>query len=598
MSLLALNTRGEILQLPTYCQGVSGCVQTLAVFSPFGSSGIPSFVLEVEPFFIDTLTTLNDSVPAVASMPALQFQDLSYTLTNSSAACTIELSLLSASVSGSPSVQLCVVKNIGAVWLYDNSRADCDWLLLVNSNTQTQLVTFNATSPVVTGALPQYNNVAGTTMAGTYHMLAITFDTGATPSGLNATYSVTQSCVAYPDSVNAPTVSAPIVSAQSISQTIDVSAISYYTLDLTSATIDANTDISILVTGSNVRLPSANSPLITLSYSQSVPLVDPSTSDFSDTQGGLEQQLINLNSYPTLTSAPLYLSIQAQPITPRFGRPSLSGPLTYTITATISQRTTLAANTPVVYSASTGVPIHWFNVLVPTVSGQTSAVFAVAAANTSAMPQMEVLSDPQYDPNFDGDSASYSYVLDYSGLYPIPGYSAGGLIVVNNQPCTPTSAGACRYVVAVYTPSPTDYTLLVTGLQDNGCTRRHRSTHCRHARQWFGGRCGLCLLPVLRSVQRRLGQSQFERVRRQRGPVGWCGKRHRSGVCDQCADRLSTATKRRCSGPVALARSRMSASELRTSHRSAATTPSQSSECRAVPNTRCHSKSSCRCRPQ
>ena len=66
VSLLALATR-SVLFLPTYCQGPQGCVQTLAVFSPFGTGGIPTFLLEVEPFFTNTLTTLNDSVAVVAS---------------------------------------------------------------------------------------------------------------------------------------------------------------------------------------------------------------------------------------------------------------------------------------------------------------------------------------------------------------------------------------------------------------------------------------------------------------------------------------------------------------------------------------------------
>ncbi|MCJ1296969.1 hypothetical protein MMC34_008538, partial [Xylographa carneopallida] len=471
VSLLALNTRGSVLQLPTYCQAPAGCVQTLAVFAPFGSAGLPAFLLEVQPFFTETLTTLNDSTPAVASAASLQSQDLAYTLSNSSATCTIELDLLS-SASGGPGVLLCVVKNIGETWLFDNARSDCDWELWAQSASTASLsVTFNATSPVLTGALPQYNNVAGTSMAGSYHMLALTLDSGATPSGLNATYSVTQSCLPYPDSLNAPVVSAPLVSAQPVQQTIEVSAISYYTLDLSQATVDANTDVTVVVTGANARLPGAPSPLILLSWTQNGTLVNSSNLDFaSDQSDGSELQLITQLSYPGLSSAPLYLSVQALPSGGSFfgrPRPSAPGPLTYTISATVSQRGTLSPNTPFTVSASPNSPLRYFSVLLPTTSNLQSAVFSIVAANVTAAPQMAVLSDPQVDPSFEV-GYSYSYALNYNSLSAQAPYSAGGLVLFNNQPCYPVAAGgACRYVVAVYTPTPTAYTLLLSGVQDN-----------------------------------------------------------------------------------------------------------------------------------
>ena len=126
-------------------------------------------------------------------------------------------------------------------------------------------------------------------MAGSYLMLAITYDafqTGATPTGLNATYSINQSCVPYDDSLNSPAVNAPIVSGQSYTQTIDLSAIALYTLDLTNVAIDANTDINILVTGSNVRLVGGGNPNIVLSYSQSVQQVDSTTARLHRDAGG------------------------------------------------------------------------------------------------------------------------------------------------------------------------------------------------------------------------------------------------------------------------------------------------------------------------
>ena len=478
VSLLLLQTRAASLQLPTFCQTAGGCVQTLAVFSPFGSGGIPSFLLEVSPFFTATLQEVTDGVPVITTAASEQFLDLSYELDSTSANCTVNLTLLSAGqAGGSPSVLLCVVRNLGEVWLLDNARPDCDWYLNVAAGTTatSSSVSFNATSPAVTGALPQYNNVLGTSMSGTYRMLAITYDY-QTVSGLNATYSISQTCLPYDDSLNAPAVNAPIASGQSITQTIDAASTAFYTLDLTNVPIDANTDISVVITGSNVRLPTGTSPSIALSYSQSVPQVSQFDSDFSDITGGLQQQLINLASYPSLSSGPLYLSVYAEPHFLLFGTEqplfgigpighTLNGPLTFTITTTISQRTTLAVNTPQTLTASSASPVRWWNVLVPTTTNSTSAIFALSTANISASPQMVVLSDPLLDPNFD-DEDMYTYELNNVDAF-LPVYSAGGVIVFNNAACQPTAAGMCRYVVGVYTPTPTDYTLLLSGTQDN-----------------------------------------------------------------------------------------------------------------------------------
>ena len=449
-----------------YCDGLYGCYFTIGVFAPVG---LASYSIDVQPFTASALV-LNNSQPAALSLGLDQSADLSYDLRHA-ADCSIELQLQSYSVPGSLGVLLCILLPLGQTFVTaDDGALGCNWELLVEPGvTAAASVSFTPFEPSVTGAPAGYYNVNGSSMTGLYTLLAVSFLPGnqsqaaqAAAANVSADFTVTQSCLRN-NAAPPPLLNAPLQPSVPLTQAATTALSVFYVLDLSAVTITPSTDVAIYVTMQQLT-NAGDVPQPVLSYSQ--------TEQFPEltygygtlrTDNSALQLLLNSANTANLSSSPLYLRVSLLPDVDDGVNPLLLLER-LTVLATITQRISLpGSGQSLSFSASPSSPFQWFTLLVPTVSNYTSAIFSIAAATPTAAPVMLVFQSPTVDPSMTNGGTNWDRALGIGNAIPYP---AGGPIVFNNESCQ-AQDGSCRYSVLVYTPTPTAYTLLVSGAEDD-----------------------------------------------------------------------------------------------------------------------------------